>query len=220
MTRDTTAQVARFWNDIAWEFDSIYSGANKNAFSRALDRFFRKDIYQRFDWVMAKCGDLRGKTICDIGCGSGRFVTEFAKRGAAQVTGVDVAPKMLRLARDLVEQDGVAERCDFVLNDVLNWTPDRTFDTTIAIGFWDYIADPLERLLLIRGFTRGTFLSAWPRFWTWRMPVRKARLQYIQGCPVYFFRQSTVHRLLESAGFEVLSSETVGKLRCVVARPK
>ncbi len=220
MTRDTMPQVARFWNDFAWEFDSIYTGADKNAFRRAMDRWFRKDIYQRFDWVMRKCGDVRGQTICDIGCGSGRFVTEFAQRGAAHVTGVDVAPTMLRLARDLVEQDGVAERCDFVHSDVLNWSPDRVFDISIAIGFWDYIADPLERLRLIRQFTRGTFLSAWPRFWTWRMPVRKARLHWIQGCPVYFFRESTVHNLLERAGFEVLSSETVGKLHCIAARPK
>ncbi len=58
---------------------------------------------------MQKCGDVRGKTICDIGCGSGRFVTEFAKRGAARVTGVDVAPDMLKLAQGLVERDGVAD---------------------------------------------------------------------------------------------------------------
>ncbi len=220
MTRDSMPQVSRYWNDVAWKFDSIYTGADKNAFSRALDHLFRKDIYQRFDWVMSKCGDVQGQSICDIGCGSGRFVTEFAKRGAGHVTGVDVAPMMLRLSRDLVEQDGVADQCDFVLNDILNWKTDRKFDTTIAIGFWDYIADPLERLRLIRGFTRGTFLSAWPRVWTWRMPVRKMRLEYLEDCPVYFFRESTVHRLLETAGFEVLSTETIGKLHCVAARPK
>ena len=45
-------QVARFWNDIASDFDAIYTGNNKSGFSRTLDRIFRKDIYQRFDWVM------------------------------------------------------------------------------------------------------------------------------------------------------------------------
>ncbi|MBI3760068.1 MAG: methyltransferase domain-containing protein [Deltaproteobacteria bacterium] len=220
MKQDNMPQVARFWNDIAGEFDSIYSGANKNAFGRFLDRFFRKDIYERFDWVMRKCGDVRGKTICDIGCGSGRFVTEFAKRGAEHVTGVDVAPDMLKLASRLVEHDGVSGKCDFVLADVLNWNTDRKFDITIAIGFWDYIMDPPERLRLIRNLTTGTFLSAWPRFWTWRMPVRKVRLQYIRGCPVYFFRKPAVYEMLESAGFEVVSCESVGKLFCVEARPR
>jgi 2-polyprenyl-3-methyl-5-hydroxy-6-metoxy-1,4-benzoquinol methylase len=154
MKQDNMPQVARFWNTIAEEFDSIYTGANKSGASRFLDRFFRQDIYQRFDWVMEKSGDVRGKTICDIGCGSGRFVTEFAKRGAAHVTGVDVAPDMLKLAKGLVDRDGVEDKCDFELNDVLNWKTDQKFDVAIAIGFWDYIQNPPERLRLIRNLTK------------------------------------------------------------------
>jgi hypothetical protein len=127
---------------------------------------------------------------------------------------------MLKLANTLVEKDGVAEKCDFVLSDVLNWKTDKKFDITIAIGFWDYIMEPPERLRLIRNMTNITFLSAWPRFWTWRMPVRKVRLQYILGCPVYFFRKSQVYKMLEGAGFEVVSCETIGKLFCVEARAK
>jgi SAM-dependent methyltransferase len=220
MKQDNMPQVARFWNAIADEFDSIYTGANKSAFSRFLDRYFRKDIYERFDWVMQKCGDVRGKTICDIGCGSGRFVTEFAKRGAARVTGVDVAPDMIKLAKNLVQTDGIADKVDLFVSDVLNWKTNQKFDITIAIGFWDYIMDPPERLRLIRNLTNDTFLSAWPRYWTWRMPVRKVRLQYIRGCPVYFFRKPQVYEMLEGAGFKVVSCETVGKLFCVEARVK
>jgi SAM-dependent methyltransferase len=218
--KDNMPQVSRFWNAIASEFDAIYTGANKSGFSRLLDRVFRKDIYQRFDWVMETCGDVHGKTICDIGCGSGRFVTELAQRGAAHVTGVDVAPEMLKLAQALVERDGVSEKCDFVLHDVLNWRTEQKFDISIAIGFWDYIQDPPERLRLIRNLTKGTFLSAWPRFWTWRMPVRKVRLQYIGGCPVYFFRKDPVLQMLDSAGFQVVNCQTIGKLFCVEARVK
>lgn len=220
MTRDTMPQVAQYWNATARTFDAIYTGAGKHPLARFLDRFFRSDIYQRFDWVMEKSASVRGKTICDIGCGSGRFVTEFAQRGAGRVTGIDVAPEMLKLARSLVERGDVEQQCDFVLGDILNWKTDRTFDITIAIGLWDYIADPLGRLVAIRKLTHGTFLSAWPRFWTWRMPVRKLRLQYLSGCPVYFFRKAQVRRLLEHAGFRVISIERVGKLFCVEAHPQ
>jgi len=220
MKRDSMPQVTQFWNGIVSEFDAIYTGADKSALSRRLDQIFRKDIYQRFDWVMNTCGDVRGKTICDIGCGSGRFVTEFGRRGAAHITGVDVAFEMLKTARQLVERDGVTERCDLVLSDVLDWKTDETFDITLAIGFWDYIQDPPERLRLIRQLTRGTFLSAWPRLWTWRMPVRKVRLEYIRGCPVYFFRKPRVYEMIEDAGFEIVNSETIGQLYCVEARPK
>ena len=218
MKKDNMPQVARFWNDIAEEFDTIYTG-RKGQFARFLDQWLRKDIYQRFEWVMDRCGDVRGSRICDIGCGSGRFVTEFVKRGAEHVTGVDVAPEMLRLSKELVAQDGTADRCDFVLADVLNWKTNNVYDTTIAIGFWDYIQDPPERLRLIRKMTGEKFLSAWPRFWTWRMPVRKVRLQFIRGCPVYFFRRTQVEAMLREAGFEVVRCDTVGKLFCVEARP-
>ncbi len=218
MKKDNMPQVARFWNDIAEEFDTIYTG-RKGTLGRMLDRWLRKDIYERFDWVMQRCGDVRGASICDIGCGSGRFVTEFAKRGAARVVGVDVAPDMLRLSKELVTADGVADRCDFVLADVLNWKTQEKFDITIAIGLWDYIQEPAERMRLIRKFTNKTFLSAWPRFWTWRMPVRKVRLQYIRGCPVYFFRKPEIIAMHREAGFEVVRCDTVGKLFCVEARP-
>lgn len=212
-------QVARFWNDIASEFDSIYTGENKSAFSRTLDHVFRKDMYQRYEWVMQKTGDVRGLRICDVGCGSGRFVTALAKKGAEHVTGVDVAPEMLKLARKVVAQDGTADRCDFVLSDVLNWKTNDKYDISIAIGFWDYIMEPPERLGLIRKFTTKKFLSAWPRYWTWRMPIRKVRLQYIRGCPVYFFRKPQVYQMLEGAGFRVDSCQSIGKLFCVEATP-
>jgi ubiquinone/menaquinone biosynthesis C-methylase UbiE len=218
MKQDNMPQVARFWNDIAADFDAIYSG-KKSPIGRALDKWFRADIYGRFDWVMRKSGDVTGATICDIGCGSGRFVTELAKRGAGHVTGIDVAPSMLKLAQDLVTQDGVAAKCDFVHADILNWTSPQAYDETIAIGFWDYIMDPPQRLRNIRKITKKQFLSAWPRFWTWRMPVRKVRLQYIQGCPVYFYRKPQIYKLLQDAGFRVESCEVVGKLFCVDARP-
>jgi hypothetical protein len=49
--------------------------------------------------------------------------------------------------------------------------------------------------------------------------VRIVRLQYIQGCPVYFFRRPRVEQMLRESGFEVVRCDTVGKLFCVEARP-
>jgi len=211
-------KVAQYWNDIAQDFDAIYTGQNKSAFARALDQWLRRDIYERFDWVMRKSGDVTGKTICDIGCGSGRFVASLAKRGAKRVMGVDVAPEMLKLARELAMKEGVTANTDFAQMDVIDWNRSDVFDETIAIGFWDYFADPTERLRIIRTMTRERFLSAWPRLWTWRAPVRKVRLTAL-GCPVYFFSRPEVYKYLEATGFKVVSCETVGKLHCVEAVP-
>lgn len=216
MTQDTAQRVATYWNDVAGKFDTIYSG-RKSPLARALDRWLRRDMFERFDWVVGMAGDVRNSRICDIGCGSGRFVAELAKRGASRVVGVDVAPEMLRLASEHVACTGVAERCEFVRADVEHWMTEERFDLVIAIGFWDYIEDPRSRLAKIRRLSERRFLSAWPRAETWRAPVRKARLSVLD-CPVYFYRWDAVCRLLEGAGFTISSISEIGQLYCVDAR--
>jgi len=207
-------QIASYWDRIAPSFDAIYTG-RKSAAGRALDHWLRRDMYERFDWVMRRAGDVRGKTVCDVGCGSGRFVAALARRGA-KVTGVDFAPSMLAMAREVVRQEGVADRCDFVESDVLDWQSGRLYDLTIAIGFWDYVENPLQRLRVIRGMTAGRFLSAWPRARTFRARLRKARLT-VAGCPVYFWSRTEVDEYLKQAGFRVDSCEVHGQLYCVEA---
>ena len=209
---DETQQIAEYWNNIASDFDAIYTG-NKNPIARGLDRWLRRDIYQRFEWVMSQAGDVRGMKICDVGCGSGRFVASLAKRGA-QVTGVDFAPEMLKLGAQLAEKEGVAERCKFVLSDVLDWKTNEQFDLVIAIGFWDYVADPLPRLQVIHQLTKTTFLSAWPRAATVRAAIRKMRLK-ADGCPVYFWHKAQVEDYLQRAGFRAESHEILGQLHCI-----
>ena len=43
---------------------------------------------------VALCGDVRGLRLIDVGCGTGYFAREMARRGAA-VTGIDLSPGML-----------------------------------------------------------------------------------------------------------------------------
>ena len=50
---DESRQIAQYWNAIAPDFDAIYTG-KKNFVSRGLDHWLRKEMYQRFEWVMRK----------------------------------------------------------------------------------------------------------------------------------------------------------------------
>jgi SAM-dependent methyltransferase len=47
---------------------------------------------------VAMCGDVAGKRLLDVGCGTGYFSRDMARRGA-QVVGVDVSPRMVEHAR-------------------------------------------------------------------------------------------------------------------------
>ena len=72
---------------------------------------------------------------------------------------------------------------------------------------------------MIRKMTRERFLSAWPRLWTWRAPIRKVRLSAL-GCPVYFFSKSEVYKYhARRRGSRSCRCETIGKLHCVDAVP-
>jgi 2-polyprenyl-3-methyl-5-hydroxy-6-metoxy-1,4-benzoquinol methylase len=214
MTTELEAQ-REYWNRESGAFDTIY-GSGKGSVPRFLDRVFRKDMYQRFEFTLEHSTPIEGRTFLDVGCGSGVYSVALAERGARHVTGIDIAPSMLELCRQRAERHGVADRCSFVESDLLAFAPDARFDVTIGIGLFDYIRDPSPVLTAMRRATAGIAILSFPRLWTWRAPIRKVRLS-LRNCPVFFYTRRCVTRLLRDAGFASVRVEKVGKLHCVVA---
>ncbi|MEQ9400312.1 MAG: class I SAM-dependent methyltransferase [Longimicrobiales bacterium] len=58
-------------------------------------------------------GDIRGKTVLDLGCGTGWFSVILAKRGAARVDGFDISGEAVAMAGERAEANGVGEVCRF-----------------------------------------------------------------------------------------------------------
>ncbi len=52
-------------------------------------------------------GDVRGKTVLDLGCGSGENLIPLARRGA-HVIGLDISPELIELARRRLERYRIA----------------------------------------------------------------------------------------------------------------
>ena len=66
------------------------------------------------------------RTILDIACGEGTFAVAMAQKGL-QVTGVDLSPQMLQLARERAERENV--NAEFLLQDMRSLAfEDKRFD--------------------------------------------------------------------------------------------
>lgn len=55
--------------------------------------------YTELPAVMSLVGDVKGKRVLDAGCGPGRHAKKLIARGAC-LTGIDVSPEMVNIARE------------------------------------------------------------------------------------------------------------------------
>jgi putative methylase len=69
-------------------------------------------------WTAYIMGDVEGKVVLDLGCGTGRLALGCALLGASYVVGLDVDPLALRIARESSITLRVEDRVDFLLADV------------------------------------------------------------------------------------------------------
>src|SRR5262249_11141771 len=82
----------------------------------------------------------RGRTVLEVGCGAGVDLARFA-RGGAIVTGVDLAPSAIELARANFEQQQLPGAFEVADGEQLPF-PDNCFDLVYAHGVVQYTADP------------------------------------------------------------------------------
>lgn len=83
--------------------------------------------------------------ICDFGCGSGEMACRLGLLGF-RVTGVDVSPELIELARARAALDGVSDRVTFMVADgaSVNLT-DGAFDAVLAMAVIHHM--PLDEAL-------------------------------------------------------------------------
>jgi ubiquinone/menaquinone biosynthesis C-methylase UbiE len=185
-------QVRSFFDDRATSFDSIYLNESRSA--RAVNRLFRRAIYTRFEIAMRESGDVTGKSVLDVGCGSGRYCIEYARRGAEPVVGIDIAPSMLALARKLAQQEQVQDRCEFVEAEFQQVALRRRFDVVLAMGFFDYVTEPVDTLGKMVQVSKHLVLASFPGRNLIRMHLRAPRYR-LQNCPLHFYTETELHEL-------------------------
>lgn len=84
---------------------------------------------------------MRGKSVLEVGCGSGIDLAEFARNGA-MVTGVDFSPKNVALTQATLLEAGCADNSMVLEADATKLPfPDASFDCLFSFGVLHHVPD-------------------------------------------------------------------------------
>lgn len=186
-------RVRRYFDRTSARFDEIYR-ERKNPFSKLYDSLFRRQMYNRMELTFEFLKKVKIKRVIDVGCGSGRYTVELAKRGF-EVVGVDFSERMISLAREQAEKEGVSEHCRFICGDFLNLELQK-FDIAIAMGFFDYFDNPEPLIGKLHSMVKEYLIASFPVLYSYKTPFRKVKL-LLKGCPVNFYTKRRVESLLD-----------------------
>lgn len=118
-------------------------------------------------------------SLLDIGCGPGLYADYLSKKFQLSVTGIDSSPSMIKAARNNVPQ------ADFHLKTLSEFSPDIHFDYALAIGLFEFVADPEESFLRISTLLKenGKLVILIPE--TGLSGLLYEWLHKKQGCPTF-----------------------------------
>lgn len=87
--------------------------------------------------------ELAGKTVLDVGCGGGILAESMAKHGAAEVTGIDMAEKSLKIAKlhALEENVGNISYRHIRVEELAAEMP-HSFDVVTCMELLEHVPDP------------------------------------------------------------------------------
>ncbi len=90
----------------------------------------------------------------DIGCAKGDIAIGLAELGAGHVTGVDMVPRYISMARANAERLKLSDRVHFHLADIHHWQPAERYDVVLSHEALEHIREPRSFLHALKRFLR------------------------------------------------------------------
>lgn len=94
----------------------------------------------RLEWINARV-PLAGKKVVDVGCGGGILAESMAKKGA-QVTGIDLSEKPLKVADLHSLESGVQVRYELIAAEALAAREPGQYDVVTCMEMLEHVPDP------------------------------------------------------------------------------
>lgn len=152
--------------------------------------------------VLSAVGSVDGKRVLEIACGTGRFTTMLAERGA-EIVGLDISPAMLQEGRKKARAAGVADHLDFMRGDAARLPfPDNHFETVIAMRFFHLADTPASFLAELRRVARDQVV-----FDTFRRFSTRSIYNWLLPMGSRLYSRVEIERLLTGAGLTLASEK-------------
>ena len=110
-----------------------------NPESLNVESFFESSTAPENRFILTQLGNVKGKTLLDIGCGAGENSVYFAKKGAI-CTATDYSSGMVEVAKKFAKKNNVIIDAR-VMNAMNMDCPDNTFDIAYASNILHHV-DP------------------------------------------------------------------------------
>lgn len=160
-------------------------------------------MFMRRDFAVEVVGSYDAPSVLDVGCGSGRVAENLIDAGAGQYTGVDFSEPMLELASERLRRFG--DRVRLETGDFLEADLGGPYDVVVALGFFDYIENPVPFVTRMRELCKGSVVASFPE-WTWvKGPLRKIRYEVLADCPIFNYTSRELELMFQAAGFKQVS---------------
>jgi SAM-dependent methyltransferase len=162
------AAVRDYWNIHIHDLEISSHAPGTREFFADLDEYHFEKLHHLLRLV--DFAGQQGKRVLEVGCGAGTDLMRFAKGGAI-VTGVDIAPSAIALAKQNFAQQGLQADLREADGEQLPF-PDASFDFVYAHGVVQYTArdralvDEVRRVLAQGGlavfqvYNRVSWLNA------------------------------------------------------------
>ena len=114
----------------------FFSSSHTNWDGRTWKRNFH-ELRQR-DLTLFSLGNLKGKKVLDIGCGSAEYLTVIGKMGTQFVGGQDLGEEQIKNGRKRLEREGIEGKL-IIGNAIKLEFPDNFFDCAVSNDFFEHI---------------------------------------------------------------------------------
>lgn len=181
-----------------------YSSGFQEA-STDFDNVLSKRWGKAYDWYLRGwLPEDKQANILDVACGGGRLLHFFKTRGYTQLTGIDISPEQVRLAKQVTEKVIEADVLEFLE------TTTKTYDLVVGLDIIEHFKKD-EVLRFIDGcyrvlMTNGRLILQTPNAESPMVNV----VRYGDFTHEICFQHNSISRLLRLCGFDAVEVREQG----------